>query len=169
MNWESSFARDKGIHFDLDQPIGIDETADLEDRGYRANLSEELAVHRADCLPVSYAGKQQAGADHILQAGAELLQGGDDDLKATAGLDTRVADANGFAVRAKRGSAGDDNQVPEAYGTRHANDRFVRTASENALSIGHQEAPYLVDVILSKWEKAGQPGLPWKGVRRRAR
>src|ERR1041384_5287223 len=56
----SGAGADDGFGFDLDQHLRIDEAADLDHAGGRADGSEELTVHPADLLPAGDVGPVHA-------------------------------------------------------------------------------------------------------------
>src|SRR5262245_2244807 len=119
-----SLAGYHGIGLDLDQPVRIDESRDLEHARRRADIAEELAVHAADHFPMRDIDEIDPRADHVLQRGTRIGKRLGDDLDDGARLRGWIADRHWLAARA-RGRAADGDDVAHAHGAGEADDRLV--------------------------------------------
>jgi len=80
--WPLAAAGEPGVDFDFDEHGGVDQPGDLHERGGGADGAEAARVHRADGGPIFDVDQVDAGADHVLERGAELRERGGGDLQA---------------------------------------------------------------------------------------
>ena len=105
---------DHGVSFDLQQPVGVNESRYLHDRVDGTNVSKELAVHRRHRLPVVNAGEQDPGPHDVAKRGPSAFKSGGDDFEAAPGLRSRVPPPDGATIGPERRGAGnsDDRSRP---------------------------------------------------------
>jgi len=121
-----------GIDLRLDEPVGVDEARYLHGGQGGSDIAEQLAVDRADHLPVLDASQHYARADDVGKRRPELLQGKPGNLEASPGLRSRIADSDRLAVQTDRGRARDTNDGPDAHRTGKTDQRLVRATGGDA-------------------------------------
>ena len=140
---------DEGVGLDLDQHARVDQAADLDHRGRRADVGEDLAVGAADLLPAGDVGDVHARAHHVVQARADALERRRDVGDRAAPSARRVAPAattpcSSTAVQPATHTCG-----ARAHDARVADDRLPGAggARSQALSPSVAEVPALVKTI----------------------
>jgi hypothetical protein len=119
---------DVTIGFGLDEPVRLDEAADLHERARRADHTEHLAVCARRVLPGRNVDEHHARADHVLDGAAGVLDRAPHDLEAALGLTVDIAWMCGRAVGGERRGAADRNPWTDAHRTRQADRLLVLAA-----------------------------------------
>ena len=103
---------------DLHEQVGIDQPCDLDHAGRRTDVAEDLAVGRADRLPVVDVGDEQSGTNDVLDRRIGCFERAFDVREGLKGLCVRIVRPDDLAVLVGGGRPRDVDLSPGTNGTR---------------------------------------------------
>ena len=108
--------RDQGIHLDLDQKLGANETRHLDTGGCGIDALECFSVCASELFEARNVGDKRTSPNHIAQVGIQLLKRCLNALNARLGLAIEVSSTDDVASFVRRNCPGNDDGIPYSFG-----------------------------------------------------
>jgi hypothetical protein len=108
--------RDNGIHLDLDEKLGPNETRHLHASGCGIDAFEGFPVCASELLETGNIGHERTGPNDIAQVRTQLLKSCLNPLDTSLSLAIAISLADDVAVFVHRDGTGNDDGVPHPLG-----------------------------------------------------